>query len=73
MQAAQTYPSHNVEHIPYHVAIIMDGNGRWANIRKLNRTEGHQKGAKAIPSIVKAFGKRGVKMLTLFGFSTENW
>ena len=73
MQASQTYPSHDSEHIPYHVAIIMDGNGRWANSRSLNRTEGHQEGAKVIPSIVKAFGEHGVKMLTLFGFSTENW
>jgi len=73
MQVSQTYPSHDTEHIPYHVAIIMDGNGRWANSRSLKRTEGHQEGAKVIPNIVKTFGQNGVKMLTLFGFSTENW
>ena len=65
MQVSQTYPSHDTEHIPYHVAIIMDGNGRWANSRSLKRTEGHQEGAKVIPNIVKAFGQNGVKMLTL--------
>ena len=73
MQASQTYPQHDIKQIPYHVAIIMDGNGRWASNRSLNRTEGHQEGAKVIPSIVKSFGQHDVKMLTLFGFSTENW
>jgi undecaprenyl diphosphate synthase len=58
---------------PVHVAIIMDGNGRWARARGLPRTAGHQKGAEAVKKAVKAAVAMGVSYLTLFGFSSENW
>ncbi len=61
------------ETIPNHVAIIMDGNGRWAKQRKLPRTAGHREGVKATQEIIKASGEAGVKYLTLFAFSSENW
>lgn len=59
--------------VPLHVAIIMDGNGRWAKARGLDRTEGHRYGAEAVKKVVKAAGKIGVKYLTLYAFSSENW
>ncbi|MGK6313777.1 isoprenyl transferase [Neorhizobium sp. DT-125] len=59
--------------IPQHVAIIMDGNGRWANKRGLPRTVGHNKGVEAVREAVRAAGEAGVKYLTLFAFSSENW
>jgi len=58
--------------IPKHIAIIMDGNGRWASERGLPRIVGHQQGVKAVRSVVKACGAMGVKTLTLFAFSSEN-
>lgn len=59
--------------IPKHIAIIMDGNGRWAKSRGLPRTQGHIEGAKRVDEIVEAAAHRGVKALTLYAFSTENW
>lgn len=59
--------------IPAHVAIIMDGNGRWATSRGLPRSVGHRQGAKALKRTVRAAGEMGIKYLTLFGFSSENW
>ena len=59
--------------IPNHVAIIMDGNGRWASIRDLERSEGHKKGTENLPEIVEGFKESGVRYLTLYAFSTENW
>ena len=59
--------------IPVHVAIIMDGNGRWASGRSLTRAFGHSAGLDNIRRIVRFFAGRGVKYLTLFAFSTENW
>ncbi|MBU1043014.1 MAG: isoprenyl transferase [Candidatus Omnitrophica bacterium] len=59
--------------IPKHIAIIMDGNGRWANKRRLPRIAGHSRGAEVIKSIVQSCDKMGVKYLTLYTFSTENW
>lgn len=59
--------------IPEHVAIIMDGNGRWAKQRGLPRTIGHNKGVEAVRETVKAAGEAGIKFLTLFAFSSENW
>jgi undecaprenyl diphosphate synthase len=56
-----------------HVAIIMDGNGRWANKHHLPRTEGHRYGAKQVEVILNACKKKGIKYLTLYAFSTENW
>jgi len=58
---------------PRHVAIIMDGNGRWAEARGLGRSEGHRAGAEAIGPVIERLGEHGVEVLTLFGFSTENW
>ncbi len=59
--------------VPEHVAIIMDGNGRWAKKRLLNRIRGHEKGSETVRSIVRASRKIGIKYLTLYAFSTENW
>lgn len=59
--------------VPKHIAIIMDGNGRWAKQRFLPRFVGHQKGVNAVKRVVKRCGEIGVKSLTLFAFSTENW
>src|SRR5690606_38057189 len=59
--------------IPRHLAIIMDGNGRWATKRFLPRTAGHLRGVQAVRRIVEACGERGVEYLTLFAFSSENW
>jgi len=56
-----------------HVAIIMDGNGRWAEARGLERLEGHMRGARMVKKIVRASKTLGVKNLTLYAFSTENW
>ena len=58
---------------PVHVAIIMDGNGRWARARGLPRTVGHQRGAEAVRRTVRGAGELGISYLTLFGFSSENW
>ena len=58
---------------PVHVAIIMDGNGRWARSRGLPRTVGHQRGAEAVRRAVTGAAELGVSYLTLFGFSSENW
>ena len=63
----------NRDAIPQHVAIIMDGNGRWAEKQGLARKEGHKAGAEAIRPIITKLGEKGVKCLSLFGFSTENW
>ena len=59
--------------IPTHVAIIMDGNGRWAEQRKLPRLAGHQAGTENIRRVIEEFASFGVKHLTLYAFSTENW
>ncbi|MBF0099509.1 MAG: isoprenyl transferase [Desulfobacterales bacterium] len=59
--------------IPTHVAIIMDGNGRWAQKRMLNRIKGHEQGSKTVRSIVETSREIGVNVLTLYAFSTENW
>ncbi len=59
--------------MPRHVAIIMDGNGRWAKRRHLPRVAGHRKGVETVRSIVRACIERGIKFLTLFAFSSENW
>ncbi len=58
---------------PNHIAIIMDGNGRWAKQRGLPRIEGHRAGVKNLRSVIKYFDKLRLKYLTLYGFSTENW
>lgn len=62
-----------ISHIPNHVAIIMDGNGRWAQQRGLPRLAGHRAGTENIRRVVQCFAEHRVKYLTLFAFSTENW
>ena len=59
--------------VPKHVAVIMDGNGRWATERSMPRAFGHQKGAEKVAEIVEAAAKTGVEVLTLYAFSDENW
>jgi undecaprenyl diphosphate synthase len=59
--------------IPNHIAIVMDGNGRWAKRRFLPRVAGHKQGVDALHECVKACAERGVKVLTVFAFSSENW
>src|SRR5262245_17762650 len=61
------------ERMPRHVAIIMDGNGRWATRQGLMRMNGHQAGVEAVRDITKYCGQVGIKALTLYAFSTENW
>lgn len=61
------------DNIPQHVAIIMDGNGRWARSHRLPKLAGHRAGVKAAEEIVRAAGELGIKVLTLYTFSTENW
>lgn len=62
-----------VTDVPQHVAIIMDGNGRWAKNRFMPRVAGHKRGVEAVREAVKASGEIGIKYLTLFAFSSENW
>ena len=69
--STQQIPQHG--DVPGHVAIIMDGNGRWAKRRRLPRIAGHQRGVEAVRAAVQACAERGVKFLTLFAFSSENW
>jgi undecaprenyl diphosphate synthase len=59
--------------VPRHVAIIMDGNGRWASARGLPRAEGHRRGVEAIRRTIRAAGEIGIKVITIFSFSAENW
>jgi len=59
--------------LPRHVAIIMDGNGRWAKQRRLPRIEGHRQGAESARTIIRTAGELGIKYLTLYAFSVENW
>ena len=66
-------PGASPKRTPRHVAIIMDGNGRWATIRGMARTDGHRAGTKNIRGTIEAFKRAGVEYLTLYAFSTENW
>jgi len=59
--------------VPRHIAIIMDGNGRWAQKQRLSRIKGHQKGLDAVKAVVEACEELGVRILTLYAFSKENW
>src|SRR6185312_8664476 len=59
--------------IPAHIALIMDGNGRWAKSRRLPRIFGHRAGITSVREVVKCAGELGVKVLTLYAFSAENW
>jgi undecaprenyl diphosphate synthase len=68
-----SYSEIDKERLPRHIAIIMDGNGRWAQKRGLPRTLGHKAGVEAIREIVKACSNLGIEVLTVYAFSTENW
>src|SRR5215813_13616056 len=59
--------------LPRHVAIIMDGNGRWATSRGMPRVAGHSEGVKSVRNVVRAAGEVGIEFLTLYAFSSENW
>jgi len=61
------------EDLPRHIAIIMDGNGRWARQRNLPRVRGHMEGGKAVRAVVQECARLGIEVLTLYGFSLENW
>jgi len=63
----------NFEHLPAHVAIIMDGNGRWAAQRHLPRVEGHRAGIDSVRDVVETSARMGIEVLTLYAFSVENW
>lgn len=63
----------SADRLPEHVAFIMDGNGRWAKKRVMNRVKGHEKGAGAVRQVVESCTKFGIPYLTLYAFSTENW
>ena len=63
----------NREVLPRHVAVIMDGNGRWAQKNKVNRLQGHNAGMLAMKEIIKRADVIGIKYLTVYAFSTENW
>ena len=73
MSSAVTLTSEARASLPRHVAIIMDGNGRWAKSRGLPRIEGHRVGAESARTIIRAAGEVGIKYLTLYAFSAENW
>jgi undecaprenyl diphosphate synthase len=62
-----------LDNIPRHVAVIMDGNGRWAKQRGLPRLKGHEAGAESVRAVIRACREAGVKYLTLYAFSVENW
>lgn len=73
MESTKTVSSGMKSDIPRHVAVIMDGNGRWAALRGLPRIAGHRAGAEAVTRCVRAAQARGVDYLTLYAFSSENW
>ena len=70
---AQKSESPEFEKLPVHIAIIMDGNGRWAAARHLPRMAGHRAGTENLSRIIRACVEFGVKYLTIYAFSTENW
>jgi undecaprenyl diphosphate synthase len=61
------------QNLPAHIAVIMDGNGRWAKKRFLNRIKGHEKGSETVRTVVRTCREIGIRVLTLYAFSTENW
>lgn len=76
MNSSKSSPIHtdlDTAKLPSHIAIIMDGNGRWAKKRLLNRIKGHEQGVNTVRTVVKASRKIGIPHLTLYAFSTENW
>jgi undecaprenyl diphosphate synthase len=73
MPDAETQNAQPAFDVPRHVAIIMDGNGRWAAARGLPRVEGHRRGVEAVRRVVRAAGELGIEIITIFSFSAENW
>lgn len=73
MSVSSTQAVPEISSVPQHIAIIMDGNGRWATKRLLPRVAGHMKGLDTVRNVVEACVERGVKFLTVFAFSSENW
>lgn len=73
LSTPSTPPEANRSPLPAHVAIIMDGNGRWAKKRSWRRIKGHEQGADTVRTIVRTSGEIGIRVLTLYAFSTENW
>ena len=74
VQSAEDYEAQlNLQQLPEHIAVIMDGNGRWATLRGLPRTAGHRAGMTALKELVNTCGEIGIKVLTVYAFSTENW
>ena len=69
--STQTIPEHHT--VPHHVAVIMDGNGRWAKKRFMPRVMGHKKGLDVLENMCRVCDRAGVRFLTVFAFSTENW
>ena len=63
----------DVQRVPAHIAVIMDGNGRWAELRGLTRAAGHKAGIEGVRSLIRASNDLGVRYLTIYSFSTENW
>ena len=66
-------PSDSPAFVPHHVAIVMDGNGRWARQRFMPRLAGHREGIESLKRCVRACVRHGIKVLTVFAFSSENW
>ncbi len=73
MKRSGTTPKVDPRRLPCHVGIIMDGNGRWAKLRGLSRTRGHRAGSRAVRAVVRTCRRIGVRNLTLFAFSAQNW
>jgi undecaprenyl diphosphate synthase len=73
MTSAAPSPKPGALTVPRHIAIIMDGNGRWARDRGLQRIRGHEEGAESVRTVLRTCGEMGVQYLTLYAFSTENW
>jgi undecaprenyl diphosphate synthase len=73
MNYKELIPVLNKEKMPQHIAIILDGNGRWAKLHDTKRVNGHREGVKAVRRIVEVAGEIGLEYLTLYAFSTENW
>src|SRR5215510_16370719 len=63
----------NFDRLPAHIAVIMDGNGRWAAQRHLPRVEGHRNGIESVRAVVEGSARLGISVLTLYAFSIENW
>ena len=73
LEPSRRWPGLDMDRLPRHIAIIMDGNGRWAKKRAMNRLKGHHEGSESVREIVRTCREMGVQALTLYAFSTENW